>query len=459
MRKVRTSYGYLLTDYAQVVSLTGNLAITSAGYSYQKISACINGRLLSSGGRVWSEIPLTEAAWKSKVHAALNTKRNQPRVTEKEIVERLLGRPLEIVPGSYFGTHKNAKFRCHVNKAHQWETTPAHVLGGQGCPICAGNRALSVAEVAARGLEVGWLLDAQSYRGLKFAASWFCLKHDIAFKKQPEKIIYRNSGCKKCGGERISAARTRNPEEIRKILRSRSIDFKYPESYVGARQITEFVCLKNSQHKPWKTCASHLISDTDPTACPTCSGKSPITEDEINGRIRKKGVELVPGTFRGGLQSTATFRCLARLGHKEWKSIVNNIFAKHIDAGCPACASRGFNPSVSGVFYIIKLHSSTHGQVFGFGISNQWERRWKTHVKNLSLNAVSWEEPMLFNFESGYTCQKLESATKRFLKDTANDVNLNVEGFTTEAGKMPAYQVILQMVDSFSFSGEIKFHE
>ena len=449
MATPRKAIGYSLCDYTDVIELTGNHAITCAGYSFQKISKCLNGMKLSTGGRVWSLLSLSYSQWKEKVDEAVNNKRHQISVTEADVVNRLKGRTLKLVPGTYLSTKKKAFFDCIDNPSHRWSATPDHIFQGQGCPTCAGNQPWLVEDVHEVGLRSGWVLVKNSFEGIKKSAKWYCLIHNKAFSKFPEKILYRNSGCVACGRERIAFARRRNPSEVREILQSRSIDLLNPQSYVGTSEVTDFVCLKDPSHLSWRTSAQHLISESNPTACPTCSGKKPVNIDDIVNRLRTKNIAILTNSFTGGMQSQASFKCLAGLGHENWTTSVNNVYSNHISSGCPACAERGYNPALPGCFYLVKLYGREFGEVFGFGITNQWSRRWHTHRKNLSDNAFTWGEPTVFDFASGYQCKALEAAVKKFLKIESKNVNLNIEGFINEAGVDSAYKHVLALVNTF----------
>jgi hypothetical protein len=450
MTTPRKAIGYSLHEYTDVIELTGNHAITCAGYSFQKISKCLNGKKLSTGGRVWSLLLLSFSQWKVKVDAAVNNKRHEIKVTEDEVVTRLKDRKLSLVRGTYFGTKKKAFFDCIGNPSHRWEATPDHIFQGQGCPTCAGNQPLLVEDVHAVGLLSSWVLLNDSFQGIKTPAKWFCLVHNKAFSKLPEKIIYRNSGCVVCGRERIAASRKRSLEEIRQILQSRSVDLLNPESYVGTNEITNFVCLQDSSHISWRTSTQHLIAVNEPTGCPTCSGKKPVSLEDISNRLRSKNIEIIKSSFMGGMQSQATFKCLAGKGHANWTTAINNVYATHISSGCPACAERGYNPSLPGCFYLIKIYNQEFGDVFGFGITNQWSRRWQTHKKNLSYSAFTWDEPTVFEFESGYQCRSLETSVKKFLKMESKKINLNIEGFINEAGLGSAYEHVLRLAIAVS---------
>lgn len=449
MRTSRIAIGYSLINYNDVIELMGNSAITAAGYSFQKISKCLNGKKLSTGGRVWVLNQLTFKDWEQKVSAAVVNKKFELKVTESEVIERIKDTKIRLVPGTYQGTRKKAFFDCVGNVDHRWSTTPDHVFRGQGCPTCANSKPLSVEEVYKVGFEAGWVLDQNTFKGLKYKARWWCLKHNRIFLKNPEKILYRNSGCIICGRERIAASNTRDIEEIRKILLTRQIDFLDSKKYIGTNEPAEFKCLRDPTHPSWRTSTQHLITENNPTACPTCAGKKQVTLVELNERLKNKNIEVVQSSFIGGMQSKATFRCLAGLGHENWTTSVNNVYSNHINSGCPACAERGFNPSERGYFYITKLYNKEFGEAFGFGITNQWSRRWKTHKKNLSANAIAWDEPLVFEFESGYDCRSLETSVKEFLKSQNKNINLNVEGFISEAGFLEAYSDVLSLITSF----------
>lgn len=108
MRTSRIAIGYSLINYNDVIELMGNSAITAAGYSFQKISKCLNGKKLSTGGRIWVLNQLTFKDWEQKVSAAVVNKKFELKVTESEVIERIKDTKIRLVPGTYQGTRKKA---------------------------------------------------------------------------------------------------------------------------------------------------------------------------------------------------------------------------------------------------------------------------------------------------------------------------------------------------------------
>ena len=62
------------------------------------------------------------------------------RKSHAEVVEELKSRRDDvIIVGPYVKALEKTRFRF-LKCGHEWDVTPAHILNGRGCPLCAHSR-------------------------------------------------------------------------------------------------------------------------------------------------------------------------------------------------------------------------------------------------------------------------------------------------------------------------------
>lgn len=280
-----------------------------------------------------------------------------------------------------------------------------------------------------------------SFNGVHNPARWLCHKCNLEFSCRVNHILYHDGGCQRCSAKESGEKSRRNIQEVITILQSRKIALLNPEQYKGGNHKTSFVCLKDSSHKPWTTMLYSLMNPSSKTGCPECTHTVPITKETVLNSLVGKKIELLE--FTAGAHRKSLFKCLENTSHPNWKASNKSIYS--LNSGCPACAEYGFNGAKPAYLYCIPLHHRVYGDVFGFGITNNWEQRWKTHRMNLKRNGFSWDAPITLYKERGAEAREIETSIKNHIKDSQSQVNLNVEGFTTEAFESSAYDFVINL--------------
>lgn len=279
-----------------------------------------------------------------------------------------------------------------------------------------------------------------SFKGVHQHARWFCHNCNSEFSSRVNNVLYHGVECKYCAAKQNGDKLRRSLEEVITTLRSRNIALLNPEQYKGGNHKTSFVCLKNSSHKPWSTMLYSLMNPSSKTGCPECTHTVPITKETVLHSLTGKKIELIE--FTAGAHRKSLFKCLENSNHPNWKASNKSIYS--LNSGCPACAEYGFNGAKPAYLYCIPLHHRVFGDVFGFGITNNWEQRWKTHRMNLKRNGFSWDAPVTLYKELGIEAREIETAIKNHIKESQAQINLNVEGFTTEAFETSAYDFVIK---------------
>jgi len=113
----------------------------------------------------------------------------------KEIVnERIADRGIELI-GEYISTQAYATFRCP--EGHEWDATPTNVMGGNGCPDCAPNTPLSKEIVNDRIVDRGIKLIGNFLNST--TKTRFRCSEGHEWDTAPANIL-SGSGCPECSG-------------------------------------------------------------------------------------------------------------------------------------------------------------------------------------------------------------------------------------------------------------------
>ena len=101
--------------------------------------------------------------------------------------------------------------------------------------------------------------------------------------------------------------------------------------------------------------------------CPKCSRNFPLTKEDVNERIKDRGIELIGELVTTDIHSV--FLCAN--GHT-WIPTPNSVLK---GSGCPVCCGGGgFKPDKAGHGYLLDF-----GYFIKFGISNAVKRRLVQH--------------------------------------------------------------------------------
>jgi hypothetical protein len=100
------------------------------------------------------------------------------------------------------------------------------------------------------------------------------------------------------------------------------------------------------------------------TGCPRCAPA--LSLNDVYTRIKKvHGDHVVMVGKYNGTQSKTQFKC--DKGHR-WETTPSNVM--NHQTGCAACASHGFNPSLPGILYYLKV-TAPCGVYYKIGITNR----------------------------------------------------------------------------------------
>ena len=184
--------------------------------------------------------------------------------------------------------------------------------------------------------------------------SLFRCSNNHIWEAAPNNII-NGGGCPICG-------------KINKTFTKEIINERIKDS--GIELIGKYI---NVETKALFRCPNGHIREAFPnnilrnTGCGRCSSNFPLTKEDVNERIKDKGIELI-----GKYTTTKTktlFRCFK---NHIWEATPSNIL---YGRGCPTCASSGFKTNIPAHGYLLDF-----GHFIKFGISNTLEVRLKSHT-------------------------------------------------------------------------------
>jgi hypothetical protein len=251
------------------------------------------------------------------------------RLDDAEIEERLRGRPIAIVKGSFKNTRESAQWLCLRDSSHGiFNAPPRQIIHANGnCPKC-GKVAKLTDEIISEKLSTRPIrLVNGSLRGSDVKAIWECLSDSShgSWEATPSSILNSKSGCPKCSGKLPL-----NEEEIKRRLNDRALAL-VNGSYNHRERTATWQCLTDSNHPNWDSSVKSVLYQR--TGCPVCSGNTKLTESIVQSRLDLRPVELVEGSLKGS-RKHATWKCLTDVSHPNWNATPDSVLG---GSNCPAC--------------------------------------------------------------------------------------------------------------------------
>ena len=117
------------------------------------------------------------------------------KLNKETVNSRLADRGIELV-GEYANNRTKTTFRC--GEGHTWEATPANVMRGKGCPTCAGNIVLNKEIVNSRLADRDIELVGEYFNNVTKTS--FRCGEGHTWESRPANVI-NGSGCPHCSGQ------------------------------------------------------------------------------------------------------------------------------------------------------------------------------------------------------------------------------------------------------------------
>lgn len=282
----------------------------------------VKARFQCKEGHVWSARPNNVLSGKGCPICGKASMANKQRFTADDINSRVESRGLALL-GEYRGNNVQTEFQC--SRGHRWETVPAVLLRGGGCPYCAGNIKLTKEEINSRIADRNIHL-VGDYQGAHVVSLFQC-KEGHTWEARPNNILH-GKNCPHCARQFPLSK-----ELINERLIDRSIWMV--GDYLNSVTPTKFRC---SLGHTWKASPGNVMSGT---GCPECAGNGPLTADVVNDRVSSRNLVMLDKYINNSTK--ARFQC--KEGHI-WETAPANVLSGR---GCPKCAERTTD---NDVFYL-----------------------------------------------------------------------------------------------------------
>jgi hypothetical protein len=308
------------------------------------VSQKTKARFQCSKGHAWESAPGNVLYGKDCPECGRITAGNKRRLTSDTIRDRLKGRGITM-RGKYVTANTKTLFQC--TEGHSWEATPGSVMGGNGCPHCAGRVPLTKEIVNIRLADRRITLLGE-YTGTNTKTLFQC-GAGHTWEGRPGGIM-QGGGCPHCAGQAPLSK-----EIVNARIAGRGIVMLGEYRNVDTKML--FQC---SEGHTWKTTPYHVSKKG--TGCPYCSRQAPLTTEIVNARIADRGIFMLDEFITNSVK--VRFQCSE--GHI-WAVKPNNVLNGR---GCPDCAEPGFNPSEPGLLYYIAVTTDDGDPLYKIGITN-----------------------------------------------------------------------------------------
>lgn len=125
-----------------------------------------------------------------------------------------------------------------------------------------------------------------------------------------------------------------------------------------------------------------------------------------------------------------------------WDLTIRNFLCH--DRGCPTCASSGFNPNKESVVYVLKING--HNKFTGYGITNSFEGRFRTHKTSFKQTNSYIEDYFLIPV-SGYAAREIE----KHIKENFILNRQEIIGFKQESTLYELYDEVVKFVRNSTY--------
>jgi hypothetical protein len=289
-------------------------------YVHQTIKA----RFRCSQGHVWSARPNNVLSGKGCPECKKVSLSNKKRLDLDEVHKRLEKQGISLI-GEYAGSNAKTLFQC--SRGHSWETVPAVLFRGGGCPICYEKNQPLTKEMVNSRIEDRGIIMLGEYLGAHNSTLFQCNKGHT-WLARPANILNIRRGCPHCANQFPLSKEIVNERIAHRGL---SLIGKYTNTV----STSIFQC---SEGHSWEASPGNVMFGT---GCPICAGNTQLTTEIVNDRIADRGIVLLDEYINNS--SKRRFQC--NEGHI-WKTAPAGVLS---GTGCPICAERF---SDNDVFYL-----------------------------------------------------------------------------------------------------------
>lgn len=292
----------------------------------------ILGTYFDSREKIELECLICGHKWKTMPSHALQGKgcpecaRNRITKTHEQFVEELNKINQNIIClDKYINMKTKIKFKCLTCK-HIWQTTPSHVLRGQGCPECALGKTRKTNDEFINELKLinPKIKVHEKYINNHTKLLCECLIDGNIWYASPNSLL-TNHGCPECWKK----SKILEEGQFFKLAEENCPDIKILSSYTKASD--NYLCeCKVCGHK-WTISGTHIIQGK--TGCRECYRKNKrLTNDEFIERLSKITNLIIPLDEYFDSNTKIKFKC--KVCDHVWDAAPFSILSGN---GCPEC--------------------------------------------------------------------------------------------------------------------------
>lgn len=199
--------------------------------------------------------------------------------THEQYVEKLKAKNQSVVViGHYVNSATKIMHRC-LKCGYEWLLSPANSLGGKGCPVCAGTihktHEQYVDELKIKNPNI---IAVGKYVNRQTKIKHRCLIHDYEWETSPAAVLY-GCGCPMCKSERIKSKLTMSHDEYVNAVAAINKDIIVMGRYINARTPIRHKCLVDGWE--WDVTPDNILRGHGCPQCSTCTkstGEKTITD-------------------------------------------------------------------------------------------------------------------------------------------------------------------------------------
>ena len=256
--------------------------------------------------------------------------------------------PFTLSPGS---TAKRHWWRCKLNSEHEWQTTVASVVGGSGCPHCAGQKVTKNESFGAIHPELlkYWHPTRNKKTPYEYTSKseknvWWVCEHNPNHEWEAfVATITKGGRCPYCAGKRVLREESfgvRYPKLLKEWHPTKNSKLDPFKLTTGSAKQAWWICAKNRSHEFKQPIHQRTSSEGH---CPFCIGKRltkerslAIVNPYLASQWHNRNLPKTPEDVFASSNKIYWWQCEKHQDH-DWRASPNDRMQGR---GCPFCSGQ-----------------------------------------------------------------------------------------------------------------------
>lgn len=324
--------------------------------------------------------------------------------------------PNIIAIGQYINAHTNILHKCLIDD-YEWNISPLHTLGGNGCPKCAGNIKKThdeyIKELAIKNPTIEVI---EKYVDSKTKITHHCLTHGIYWQISPLNAL-EGHGCIKCKKERIGDSNRKTHNQYTVEVEKSNPTVKIVGRYINAKTPIKHYCTKHNIS--WNTIPGNVLNGH---GCPECwrdrlRNSLKMTHKQYIKKMREVNPDIEAIESYVDAKTPILHRC--KIHDIEWKTSPNSILQ---GCGCVQCSKEKLHNQLT------KSHEQYVNEVKqvnpNISVMGNYINAHTSILHKCLIDDYSWYTAPSYVL-SGCGCPKCSNTTKRTHEEYVEDISVN----------------------------------